>query len=298
MVVPAASPFSVKASGASAGVFCGGAGNNKLVMLSGNQVISSVDGQTFNTRTLPVSASWSGRVSYGNGVFVAVASGSATAISSADGEVWTQQALPLSQTWYSCAFGAGIHLAAAGSVNYATTVDGVNWVQRAFPSAGSFTAVLYAFGQFWAFMAGNSACYTSVDGKTGWVSKSLPLAGNWEPHSMVMSSGKLLLLSNNNNTLLVTSDGVSWQTVALPVLPVSQSWRAVFGYAGGYAVVASNGNTCYTSQDLVNWSYRPLPFNGSCFIASVNSLWVIASSTSPQIAISNPNAFDIVYPIK
>ena len=59
---------------------------------------TSPDGVTWTQRTLPASADWYS-VTYGNGVFVAVAQGSSIAATSPDGITWTQRTLPVSADW-------------------------------------------------------------------------------------------------------------------------------------------------------------------------------------------------------
>jgi hypothetical protein len=64
----------------------------------------------FEPRTLPGSTNWQ-YVTYGNGVFVAVAANSAIAATSPDVITWTQRALPASATWRSVTYGNGVFVA-------------------------------------------------------------------------------------------------------------------------------------------------------------------------------------------
>jgi hypothetical protein len=66
----------------------------------------STDGLTWNTATLPSSLQWSS-VIFGNGKFVAMASGpTTTAAYSTNGITWTVTTMPGSQSWKSVAYGA------------------------------------------------------------------------------------------------------------------------------------------------------------------------------------------------
>ena len=77
---------------------------------------------SWTARTLPSSASWNS-VTYGNGVFVAVASGTAAA-TSPDGITWTARTLPSSASWYSVTYGNGVFVAVAqGSAVAANTLN-------------------------------------------------------------------------------------------------------------------------------------------------------------------------------
>ena len=78
-------------------------------------------GITWTQQALPVSGSWQ-FVTYGNGVFVAVASGGAIAATSPDGITWTHRTLPVSGSWYSVVYGNGVLVAVSyDSANAATS---------------------------------------------------------------------------------------------------------------------------------------------------------------------------------
>ena len=79
------------------------------------------DGITWAQRTLPASAGWYS-VTYGNGVFVAVAYGSTIAATSPDGVTWTQRTLPASTNWFSVTYGNGVFVAVA----YGSTIAASN----------------------------------------------------------------------------------------------------------------------------------------------------------------------------
>ena len=71
-------------------------------------------GSSWTARTLPSSAGWQS-VTYGNGVFVAVATGGGTAAAtSPDGITWTAGTLPSSAPWQSVTYGNGVFVAVAG----------------------------------------------------------------------------------------------------------------------------------------------------------------------------------------
>jgi hypothetical protein len=78
----------------------------------------------FSVANMPATASWSG-ITYGNGKFVAVANGSATAANSVDGATWAQKTLPSSSLWDGVAFGNNrfIASAAAGTTTAATAIS-------------------------------------------------------------------------------------------------------------------------------------------------------------------------------
>lgn len=88
-------------------------GNNRFVALSGgyggaNEVsISFDDGATWTESILPANQNWQ-KVVYGNGVFIAVATGYANVAVSRDGLTWNLQAIPTGSPWCDIGFASGI----------------------------------------------------------------------------------------------------------------------------------------------------------------------------------------------
>ena len=82
--------------------------------------LSRYGGITWTQRAMPVSTNWQS-VTYGNGLFVAVAYGGAIAATSPDGITWTQRAMPSSIAWCSVTYGDGVFVAVAASSAIAAT---------------------------------------------------------------------------------------------------------------------------------------------------------------------------------
>lgn len=105
-------------------------GNNRIVAIAGgyggaNEVsISFDDGATWTETTLPASQNWQ-KVTYGNGIFMAVASGYANVAISRDGLSWTQQSIPTSSPWCDATWissvGAGRFFLLSGLTQNSTT---------------------------------------------------------------------------------------------------------------------------------------------------------------------------------
>lgn len=78
-----------------------------------NAISKAVAGSTWKSASLPAAAYWTS-VAYGNGDFVAVASGGSQSGYSTDGGMtWTSMPLPASQHWWSVAFGGRTFVAIA-----------------------------------------------------------------------------------------------------------------------------------------------------------------------------------------
>lgn len=105
-------------------------GNNRFVAIAGgyggaNEVsISFNDGTTWTEATLPASQNWQ-KVVYGNGIFMAIASGYASVALSKDGLAWTQQNISTGAPWCDAVFvssvGAGRFFMLSGLTVNSTT---------------------------------------------------------------------------------------------------------------------------------------------------------------------------------
>lgn len=83
-----------------------------------NSPFASSDGSSWTARTIPT-GNWAS-VTYGNGVFVAVADGvgSTTAATSPNGINWTERTLPNTAFWYTLTYGNGVFVA----LSYGTSI--------------------------------------------------------------------------------------------------------------------------------------------------------------------------------
>jgi hypothetical protein len=109
----------------------------------------STDGITWAKTTMPGFASLSNwkDITYGNGKFVAIASGSTdNAAYSTDGITWEAATMPSSASWSDVTYGNGTFVAVAfvGTTNKAAySTDGINWTEMIMPSKEMWTTVGY-----------------------------------------------------------------------------------------------------------------------------------------------------------
>lgn len=137
------------------------------------------DGSSWTARTLPSSGNWRS-VAFGNGVFVAIKSGTSIVARSTDGVNWTEYNLPIgSVNWFAMTYGAGLFVAVAESISTTsvTSPDGINWTARTLP-AGSWQTVTFGNGTFVALSYGSGNAATSADGIT-WTQRTLPSSAPW-----------------------------------------------------------------------------------------------------------------------
>jgi len=123
--------------------------SNYLVAVAGGGTAAaySVDnGATWAAMgALPTSSNWSS-VAFGNGRFVAIASGSTAAAVSTNGTTWTAAILPSSANWNSVTFGDEVFVAVAdGGTAAATSFNGTtgSWTLQTLAASGTWEEIAY-----------------------------------------------------------------------------------------------------------------------------------------------------------
>jgi hypothetical protein len=106
-----------------------------------NAYYTSTNGTTWTQRQLPVSADWRA-VTYGDGAFVAVSSGTpSTTLTSTDGLSWTQRTLPSTAGWRAVGFGGGTFVALSNSSKAASAAPGIGTFSNISGAASSSLAL-------------------------------------------------------------------------------------------------------------------------------------------------------------
>jgi hypothetical protein len=246
----------------------------------------------WTAQTLPISQAWTS-VTYGNGVFAAVATGPSTVgATSPDGVNWTGQNLPSSQDWESVAYGNGVFVAVAsssglsGTTAEAVSPDGVTWTAHNLPAAQNWKSVAYGNGVFVAVGSlasglGSPVGATSSDGIT-WTSRTLPSSAGWT--SVTYGNGVFVAIGPNTTAAATSPDGITWTT---RTLPSSAAWYSVTYGNGVFVVVVDGGSAAATSPDGITWTARILPssqswdsvtFGNGIFVAVIYGGAVAATS--------------------
>ena len=160
---------------------------------------------------LPFSHDWSA-ITYGDGTYVAVASGyNNKAAYSTDGVTWTQTTLPSYESWVDVAYGDGVFVAIAGDSSSvaAYSTDGITWTQRLMPNALNWTAVTYGNGMFLA-VAHSSTIGALGFGGSSWQSTYLPDSLGWS--DVTFDGSQYIVVTDDGNTIARSSNGFSWST--------------------------------------------------------------------------------------
>jgi gliding motility-associated-like protein len=212
-------------------------------------------------RTSAADNFWFG-VTYGNGLFVAVAgTGSGNRVmTSPDGITWTARTSAADNQWWGITYGNGLFVAVArtGTGNRVmTSPDGITWTIRTSAANNKWNAVTYGNGLFVA-VAGTvgsgtgNRVMTSPDGIT-WTSQTSVPDSDW--YSVTYGNGLFVAVdfSLTGNRVMTSPDGITWtaQTSA-----ANNQWSGVTYGNGLFVAVAygGTGNRVMTSPDGITWT--------------------------------------------
>jgi hypothetical protein len=206
--------------------------------------MTSPDGITWTSRTSAVDNNWQS-VTYGNGLFVAVASSGIgnRVMTSSDGITWTSRTSAVDNNWQSVTYGNGLFVAVASSGignRVMTSPDGINWTSRTSAVDNDWLSVTYDSGLFVAVAAtgvGNRVM-TSYDGIT-WTSQNSAADNNWQ--SVTYGNGLFVAVSAINGTgnrVMTSSDGITWTS---RTSAADNTWWSVTYGNGLFVAVAING---------------------------------------------------------
>ncbi|MFT5260426.1 MAG: hypothetical protein ACI810_002177 [Gammaproteobacteria bacterium] len=115
-----------------------------------SSVMTSLDGIIWTLGNIVHQGFWSS-VTYGNGLFVAVAtSGDNQVKTSPDGIMWTARTAAEQNNWTSVAYGNGQFVAVAydGVKRVMTSTDGISWTASTATEQNFWTSVTYGNSQF------------------------------------------------------------------------------------------------------------------------------------------------------
>jgi hypothetical protein len=282
-------------------------GNGLFVTIGSTKVMTSPDGITWTSHSIPsFGTSWND-VTYGNGTFVAVGSQvnpprNQNVMTSTDGITWTVLSNTNTAFWYSVAFANSQFVAvnnSAGTSSVMTSPDGTTWTTQATPNNGSWSSITYGNGRFVAVRSSAtgtvSDVMTSTNG-TAWATSTTPTTGLW--NSITYGNGLFVAASSvspSTNAIMTSSDGITWTSRTTPT--ITGNWGTVT-YGNGLFVAADSSSTNSTnavmaSLDGVTWALRTTP-NTSGWGDAVygNGLFVVVQSVASLSSIMTSPAID------
>jgi len=254
-------------------------------------------GTKWTSRTSAMDNNWYG-VTYGNGLFVAVAAfGTGNRVmTSPDGITWTIRASAADNNWNSVTYGNGLFVAvaASGSGNRVmTSPDGVNWTIRISAMDNNWHSVTYGNGMFVAVASSGSGSgnrvMTSPDGIT-WIIRTSAADNYWE--SVTYGNGMFVAVSDSGsgNRVMTSPDGITW---TIRTSAADNNWYGVTYGNGMFVAVAysGNGNRVMTSPDGITWTIRTSAAdNGWYGVTYGNGLFVaVAYSGNGNRVMTSPD---------
>ena len=262
------------------------------------------DGITWTSQTTPVDGgnlqNAYQSVTYGNGVFMAVGTGPATAsrvLTSTDGSNWTMRLAATIDDWTSVTYGTintigyfvGVSRSGGNRV-MASTNNGLSWLNRAAPANNTWQSVTYGNGVFVAVSSNgaNRVMTTNLNPTTSaWTSPATAVAtGAWQ--SVTYGDGVFVAVSSDgaNRVMRSTDNGQTWTSPTSAV--ATGAWQSVTYGDGVFVAVSSDGdNRVMRSIDNgLTWSlqtaaasnaWQSVTYGDGVFVA-------VSDSTSGTIA--------------
>ena len=238
-----------------------------------DEIIRSDAPNTWTAITSLPEEGWKG-ICYGNGRFVAVASGGTNRVAwSTDGINWTAASASEEHLWYSVAYGNGTFVAVS-SIWYSNDVDrvmtsgsGASWVTRNATYNHMWRSVCFGNGYFVAvaddhYNGGTNANKRVMYSTTGytWTAGPLVQGNSWK--SVCHGNGKFVAVANSGtNRVMYSSDGINWSNSGLSGVAANYWYGVTYGN-GYFVAVSGNGtNRVMYSTDGINWTAASSPIN-------------------------------------
>jgi hypothetical protein len=252
-------------------------------------------GVNWTSRT-SVADEWN-TITYGNDLFVAVASGvnGNRVMTSPDGITWTGQTSAADNSWSSVTYGNGLFVAVANNGDSGnrvmTSSDGITWTARTSAADNAWRSVTYGNGIFVAvaFSGNGNRVMTSLDGIT-WTSRTSAADNGWR--SVAFGNGLFVAVANTgeNNRVMTSPDGITWTA---RTSAADNEWFGVTYGNGLFVAVAQTGtnNRVMTSDDGITWTirtsaadikWRSVTYGNGLFMAVANSGTGSRVMTSPD----------------
>ncbi|MBT9168395.1 MAG: hypothetical protein DDT19_01740 [Syntrophomonadaceae bacterium] len=217
-------------------------------------------GTSWTPRTSAADNNWYS-VTYGNGLFVAVAfSGTGNRVmTSPDGINWTLRTSAADNAWVSVTYGNGLFVAVAqsGTGNRVmTSPDGITWTARTSAADNNWNSVTYGNGTFVAvaFSGSGNRVMTSPDGIT-WTARTSAADNNWYSVTYGNDLFVAVAIFGGGNGVMTSPDSINW---TLRTSAADNQWYSVTYGNGLFVAVAhtGTGNRVMTSPDGINWTLR------------------------------------------
>ena len=257
-------------------------------------LISSSSGASWKTSYLPPDSTWGGsiqwaKINYGNGIFVAVANGSAaTAYSNDYGQTWLAGSGLSSSSWKAIAYGVGKFVIISDGDTYAHSINGATWTEGSITAANeTWNDIAFGNGRFVVICDEGTPVY-SFDAITWYASPYTVDADHIE-----YGQGVFVATRNSGTVAYTSEDGYLWK-----VRSVTNNSGGIMAYGLNSAKVGTFSVISGTNSASV--IYAGCKAKGRPEITSnkINRVtkWETGSGyiSSPTISFFDPNTTSIV----
>ena len=219
------------------------------------------------------------RISYGNGIFVAVGEPGALYTSS-DGETWTWRSSRTGQSLRDVSYGGGTFVAVGEGGTILSSPDGVIWTGCNSGTGYDLNGVSYGEGTFVAVGDGG-AILASSDGLT-WAARD---SGTHQGLNKIAFGKDTFVAAGRNGTLLASADGAVW------TLQSSGTHGHLDGIAYGKDTFVAVGEAIITSSDGKAWAEKKagashrifgVAYGGGVFAAVADNGGILTSSDASE----------------
>jgi hypothetical protein len=216
------------------------------------------------------------RVSYGNGMFVAVGE-SGILFTSSDGETWKVRSSGTNKSLRDVAYGGGVFVAVGREGTILSSPDGVTWTRR--DSGTSYPLNGVGYGQSTFVAVGDSgAIFTSPDGVT-WSARD---SGTHQGLNKVVFGNNTFVAAGRNGTILTSPDAAAWTAQA------SGTGGHLDGIAYGKKNFVAVGEAIITSPDGIGWTDRTAGMSHRLFGVAYGS-GVFAAAADNGAILTSPD---------
>ncbi len=233
--------------------------------------LGSVDSDTLDVLALapfnsPLSASAINGVTYGKGLYVAVANGN-TILVSDDGTAWERVSGLAGRALRAVAFD-GTRFVAVGTIGSGGTIsvstDGRNWAPATAPATNTseLNGVCHD-GHRWVAVGANSTILTSPDGDT-WTAQPGIAPANLTLRAITAGAGKLVAVGAGGVVYTSPTDaaggGVTWTAVTglATTAQLNAITYAKVGTADTFIAVGASGTVVASTDGGATWALAPL----------------------------------------
>ena len=243
-------------------------------------MIKSNNGKDWFELTFTTAAFWTS-LTYGNGVWVAVASNTTTSkYSLDDGVTWLDSNTHISSSWINVSYGDGKFVAVSVAGLSRISTDGITWLDYTITGSSSVSSVTFDGNNWIATTKSAPTFFRSPDGIT-WTSAISPFCqtSSVTSGSGILVAGCLTTTSRNNGMLYSTDGGRRWfesNTILIGDDGVASPTFDTVTYAEGRFWAFESGGLSASSVDGANWvgfythpfltSVKGAVFNGERFI--------------------------------